>query len=62
MTDRWDNDASTVAGELRELLATMKDEGTHIDSGGGDGVADLWVTIGGIEYAITVKKSRVVAR
>lgn len=59
---KWDNDAGTVAGELRAALSAMKDEGTGIDGGGGDNSYDLWVTIGGYEYVITVRKTEAVKR
>lgn len=53
----WDSGPLSLAHEIRNLLKPVADEGTGIDSGGGDGMADLWVTIGGIEYLITIKRS-----
>lgn len=53
----WDRKPFALATELRDFLSTVKDEGTQIDSGSGDGVADLWVTVGGIEYYISIKPS-----
>lgn len=47
----------TLAKEILDFLNTIKDEGTEIDSGGGFGGSDLWVTIGGEEFIIQVKKS-----
>jgi hypothetical protein len=54
----WNRKPFTLATELRAFLQTVKDEGTNIDSGSGDGCADLWVTIGGIEYYISIAPSR----
>lgn len=54
----WDNRPASLASEIREFLKTVRDQGTPIDSGGGDGCADLWVTVQGVEYYITVQKSR----
>lgn len=51
----WDMGPLSVAHELRQLLKPVVDEGTNIDSGGGDGCADLWPIIGGIEYHIAIK-------
>lgn len=57
LPEEWDRRPFSVATELRTLLATIKDEGTTIDSSSGDGHADLWVTVDGIEYYITVQRS-----
>lgn len=57
LPDDWDQRPFSVATELRSLLSTLKDEGTSIDSGSGDGCADLWVTIGGVEYFISIRPS-----
>lgn len=43
-----------VMCRLREFAQTMKDEGTHIDSGSGFGEADMQVTVAGIEYNIQI--------
>ncbi len=51
------SDASTVAHEIAALLRSIKDEGTEIDTGAGMGSADLWITIAGVEWFITVRKS-----
>jgi hypothetical protein len=54
----WDLTPATFRDELRQVLrATLADEGTGMDTGGGDGQADLWVTCGGVEFFITVKRS-----
>lgn len=53
----WDQKPFGLASEIRAFLAAAKDEGTEIDSGSGDGCADLWVTVQGVEYFISVRKS-----
>lgn len=53
----WDQKPFGLAGEIRAFLGSVKDEGTEIDSGSGDGCADLWVTVQGVEYFISVRKS-----
>jgi hypothetical protein len=54
----WNTGPLSLAHELRELLKNVVDEGTAIDSGGGDGIADLWPVIGGVEYHIQIKPAR----
>ena len=53
----WDRSPIVLAREIRSFLASVKDEGTGIDSGGCDGGGDLWVTVQGVEYFITIRKS-----
>lgn len=53
----WDRKPFGLAGEIRAFLGSVKDEGTEIDSASGDGCADLWVTVQGVEYFISVRKS-----
>jgi len=54
----WDRGALSLAHEIRAmLLPTVADANTHIDSGGGDGNADLWVTVQGVEYYINIRHS-----
>ena len=43
-----------IAALLRSSLA---DSGTAMDTGGGPEQADLWVTVGGVEYCLTVRIS-----
>jgi hypothetical protein len=43
-----------LSTELRTFLKTIVDEGTNIDSGGGDGLADLHPIIGGIKYHVQI--------
>jgi len=54
----WDARPGTVATEIRELLKTLIDHGTSIDSGRSSDSADLWPQIGGVEYIITIRVSR----
>ena len=53
----WDRGPLSLIHELREMLKSIIDHGTEIDSGGGDGMADLWAKVQGIEYYMTVRRS-----
>lgn len=53
--DAWDKGPISLAHELLAMLKSIVDDGTHIDSGGGDGVADLWPIVGGVEYYVSIK-------
>lgn len=53
----WDMRPFSVVSEIRNFLRSIKDEGTNVDSAMGDGVADLWVTIDGVEFYIKVSRS-----
>lgn len=53
----WDQKPFGLASEIRAFLSSVKDEGAEIDSGSGDGTADLWVTVQGVEYFISIHKS-----
>lgn len=53
----WDRKPFILASEIRGFLDDIKDEGTNIDSGSGDGCADLWVTVDGVEHYISIKRS-----
>lgn len=53
----WDMRPRMLMTELRAFLASIADAGTSIDSGGGDGTGDLWVTVGGVEYFISARLS-----
>lgn len=55
----WDKGPLSLAHEIRTLLKPVVDEGTSIDSGGGDGVADLWATVDGVEYYIAIKRANI---
>lgn len=52
----WDNDAATIAGEMRVLLDVLADTGTSLEGGGGDNFYELWLKSGGREYHIAVTK------
>jgi hypothetical protein len=54
----WDRKPLSIAHEIRTFLDSVKDQGTEIDSGTDGVCGDLWVTIQGIEYLVTVKKSQ----
>lgn len=56
--DNWDKKPLGLASELRSYLEAVKDEGTAIDSGGGDEMGDLWVTVQGVEYFIAIRPSK----
>ena len=53
----WDRKPLGLAHEIRGFLMSIRDEGSSIDSGGGDGTGDLWVTVQGVEYFIAIRKS-----
>lgn len=53
----WEKGPLLLAHEIREFLKSVVDHGSNIDSGGGDGVADLWAKVGGVEYHISIKRS-----
>lgn len=53
----WDKGPISLAHELRTMLKSIVDAGTNIDSGGGDGIADLHPVISGVEYHIQIKRS-----
>lgn len=55
--NEWDQGPLVLAHEIREFLKSVVDEGTNIDSGGGDGTADLWPKVGGVEYFISIRRS-----
>lgn len=49
-------DTMSVAKYITGALSLVKDEGSGIDTGGGSGKRDLWVTIEGKEFIVTVKE------
>lgn len=53
----WDRKPISLIYEIRGFLENVKDQGSSMDSGSDGTCGDLWVTIQGIEYLITVKKS-----
>lgn len=54
----WDKGPLSLAHELRTMLKSVVDAGTNIDSGGGDGIADLWPTVSGVEYHIAISRAK----
>lgn len=58
LPDGWDRRPFSLATEIRAFLKSIADANTSIDSGGGDGTGDLWVTVQGVEYYVTVAKSK----
>lgn len=54
---RYPEDCASIRDEIRELTTCIRDHGTSSDGGGGMGKADLWLTVDGIEYFITVTRS-----
>ena len=59
MVEGFDMRAYSLAIEIKEFLRTIADEGTGIDTGTFAREADIDVTIGGVEYYITVRPSNV---
>jgi hypothetical protein len=53
----WDRKPLGIAHEIRGFLASVKDQGTEIDSGMDATSGDLWVTIQGVEFFITIRRS-----
>jgi hypothetical protein len=54
----WDVEPAIVTEEIRNLLTSIIDHGTNIDSGCGNGCGDLWFTVGGVEFFMTVSRSK----
>jgi hypothetical protein len=54
MDKRPDLLALSLRNELIQMLQSIKDEGSEIDTGGGGGSEDMWVTVGGVEFVIQV--------
>jgi hypothetical protein len=52
----WDTRPLRFVARLKDLLAGIADG--EIDTGGGDGSADLWVSVDGIEFYINVRPSK----
>lgn len=51
-------DAMQVRDLIRDMLRSQVDEGSSMDTGGGFGSADLWVSFGGVEFFVSVKPAR----
>ena len=50
--------AAQVRDLIRDMLKSQVDQGSSMDTGGGFGEADLWVSFGGTEYFVSVKISK----
>lgn len=57
MPEDWDRRPLTLAHEIRTFLLTIVDQGRGVDSGSDGCSADLWATVGGVEWFINVRKS-----
>jgi hypothetical protein len=44
--------------EMKRLLAPIADQGSSMDSGTLDGLADMYLTVGGVEFFISVAPSK----
>lgn len=49
--------AFSLMQEIKRMIKSIADEGTPIDSGCGGGGSDLWFTVEGVEYIMTVRQS-----
>ena len=52
----WDNVPISLIQELRRHVEAIVDANTSIDSGGGDGFADMSLEIGGRRYLLMVER------
>ena len=53
----YDRDAIILRDLLKDLLlANLADPGTSCDTGQGLGHADLWVTVKGVEYLVSISR------
>ena len=57
MTDRDLMIMLRLSNELANFLRTVKDEGTEIDAGTDFQSRDLWVTVGGVEWKINIRRN-----
>ena len=48
----------SLSNELENFLRTVKDEGTGIDAGTDFRSRDLWVTVGGVEWRINIRRNK----
>lgn len=51
----YPHDAEQVRDLIRDMLSSQADHGSSMDTGGGMGCADLWMTFGGREFYIAVR-------
>lgn len=54
----YPGDACAARNLIRDAMRPYVDKGTSMDGGGGFGQADLWMTVGGVEYLVSVKPTR----
>lgn len=57
MPNEWDKRPISLSYEIRTFLESVKDEGSHIDSGTDGVTGDLWVKVDGVEYIVVVAKA-----
>ena len=48
------NQIHSLRNEIRQFLETVKDQDTDIDAGSGASEGDLYVTVQGLEFRVTV--------
>jgi hypothetical protein len=48
----------SLSKELENFLQSVKDEGTGIDAGTDFRSRDLWVTVGGVEWRINIRRNK----
>jgi hypothetical protein len=53
----WEMDHLKALHIIRAALCHVIDRGTAMDTGCGPQTADMWLTIGGVEYYMTLHKS-----
>ena len=53
----YDTRPLSIAMEVRQAISSIKDESTEVEFGSSPNSADLWVTIGGVEYLLTIRLS-----
>jgi len=58
MTDRELMMMMSLSKELENFLQSVKDEGTGIDAGTDFRSRDLWVTVGGVEWRINIRRNK----
>lgn len=51
----YPHDAAQVRDLIRDMLKSQADHGSSMDTGGGLGSADLWMSFGGQEFYINVR-------
>jgi hypothetical protein len=54
----WDLRPITLVQEIRTLIKPLTDEGSSMDTGTANGEADMWFTVGGAEFLMTIKSPK----